>query len=151
MLVYNAEVQTKLNHRKESTMSMCNWHVDLERKSSIMVNWDMYNFKRKIEDAYQELLGRNVTLSTLDEPKKLAQEMSNLEQNLKQSHQVSPTDINKISFDNFQTLVTRIGWLNNQPQKFEEKKELSLLFNSFDEWINNAYEILKVTRTDNHV
>lgn len=130
---------------------MCNWHVDLERKSSIVVNWEMYNFKRKIEDAYQELLGRNVTLNTLDEPKKLAQEMSNLEQDLKQSHQVNSTDIDKISFDNFQTLVTRIGWLNTQPQNFEDKKQLSLLFNSFDEWINNAYEILKVTRTDNHV
>ncbi len=36
-----------------------------------MVNWGMYNFKGKIENAYQELLGMGKTLKSLDEPKKL--------------------------------------------------------------------------------
>jgi len=38
--------------------------------------------------------------------------MSSLEQNMKQSQQVNPADIDRISFDNYQKLVTRIGWQN---------------------------------------
>jgi len=52
------------------------------------------------------------TLRTLDEPKTIACAMSSLEQNMKQSQQVNPADIDRISFDNYQKLVTRIGWQN---------------------------------------
>lgn len=81
----------------------------------------------------------------------IAQKMSNLEQDLKQSQQVNPADIDRISFDNYQKLVTRIGWLNTQPKKFEDEQELSLLVNAFDKWIDNAYDILKVTRSNKKI
>lgn len=105
-----------------------------------MANFREYNFDGRIEKAYSELLGQDKKINTNNDSSSLGNEMAWLEQSLKETI-TTPHYIDRVGFDNFQRLVTRIGWLHNNPKKFDDKEELAQLNNYFTEWLNNAYKL----------
>lgn len=113
--------------------------------NSKMKKFSDYDFDEKISKAYTELLGIDKNVDTGNDSSMLGNEMAWLEQSLKQGG-VNHSDINRVSFDNFQKLVDRIGWLHKYPNKFKDEKELADLNRYFEEWLNNAYTLFGKAR-----
>jgi len=107
-----------------------------------MANFEEYGFDEKISKAYKDLLKWNQQINTHNDPSELRQAMSNLEQDLKQNGE----KIDAISFDNHQHLVTRIGWLNNNPKEFDDPENIFELNIYFDTWLDRAYDLLEVDK-----
>lgn len=103
-----------------------------------MIKFSNYRFDEKISKAYADLLEVDKKVDTDNDAGKLGNEMSWLEQSLKEGI-TNPSDIDRVAFDRFQKLVTRIHWLHTNPSKFEDKKELADLSKYFEEWLDNAY------------
>lgn len=114
-----------------------------------MVNFAMYNFNRKIEGVYVDVLGTEKKVKPFETASDLAEAIRVLQQ------EVVDTKTTEVSFGKkkYSKLETRVSWLDRYPSKFKDSDSQAFieLIRSFDEWVNDVYKVTGVERKDTHI
>lgn len=108
-----------------------------------MIIFEIYNFNRKIEGIYVDVLDKKKTVKPFETASDLAQAIRNLEQDLMYK-------TTEVSFGNkkYTQLRDRVSWLDRYPSKFKDTDSPAWteLIDSFDKWIGDIYKVTGVER-----
>lgn len=108
-----------------------------------MIIFEIYNFNRKIEGVYVDVLDKKKTVKPFETASDLAQAIFNLNQDLMYK-------TTEVSFEKkkYTQLRDRTSWLNSEPSKFKdpESQAWKELIDSFDDWIGDIYKVTGVER-----